>query len=180
MAELVSEIFSKSGIKLLRVFLYKPNVEMHQAEIINVSGLSKVTVMNLLKTYHDNDILKFQKKGDLKLFSINFDHPVVRQLKVLLNVSEIRTAIKDLSSPDIEVYLFGSAARGDDTEKSDIDLLVLTSGDKRSITDKFIYMKNSINREINPVTYNFMEFAALPNTDKAFYASIEKDMIRLI
>ena len=173
-------ILSKSGIKLLRAFLYKPHFEMHQAEIITVTGLSKVTVMNLLKTYRDSGLLRCNKRGDLKLYSIEFDNSVVRQLKVFLIVSELYWELKDMASEDIEVHLFGSAARGDDTENSDIDLLVLTSRDKQSVRYKFTEVKNSMNREVNPVVYSNIEFAALPYTDKAFYYSIEKDLIRLI
>ena len=47
-------------------------------------------------------------------------------------VEKAKEAIRSIE-PDAEIILFGSEARGDARPDSDIDLLVLLSGDKKSI-----------------------------------------------
>lgn len=50
-------------------------------------------------------------------------------------VQNIRTLLADVR-PDVEVILYGSEARGDAREDSDIDLLVLLDKDNISLADK--------------------------------------------
>jgi predicted nucleotidyltransferase len=180
MSEAINAIFSKSGLRLLQIFLYKPRHEMHQADVIKATGLSRMTVMKLLKAFREAGILRCYKKGDLSLYFIDEANPVAKQVKILLNVSAIYERFKDLQSEDVEIYLFGSAARGDDHENSDIDLLVITDKQKEAVLDRIEEFAREYGREINPVVYTFMQFSLLPKTDKAFYNSIEKDMIRLV
>ena len=58
------------------------------------------------------------------------------QKKTIMNRKEIvekaKQAIRSVE-PDAEIILFGSEARGDARPDSDIDLLVLLSGDKKSV-----------------------------------------------
>ena len=51
-------------------------------------------------------------------------------------VEKAKDAIR-LIEPDAEIILFGSEARGDARPDSDIDLLVLLSGDKMSVNREF-------------------------------------------
>lgn len=177
---LLDAICSKSGIRLLRLFLFKSDIEMHQAEVIDRSGLSRMTTTKFLKIFESNGILSESKKGDLKLYSINHGNPIIKQLKILVNVTEIYEYIKGLSGESTEVFLFGSAARGEDTDTSDIDLLVITGLDKPTIANTLGRLKNNMRREINPLIYTSMEYSRLALTDKVFYENFEKDKIRLI
>ena len=58
------------------------------------------------------------------------------QKKTIMNRKEIvekaKQAIRSVE-PDAEIILFGSEARGDARPDSDIDLLVLLTGDKKSV-----------------------------------------------
>lgn len=47
-------------------------------------------------------------------------------------VEKVKLAIRSIE-PDAEIILFGSEARGDARPDSDIDLLVLLSGDKKTV-----------------------------------------------
>lgn len=50
-------------------------------------------------------------------------------------IKKIRTALSDFA-PKIKVILFGSEARGDSKEYSDIDLMIIYSGDTISWQDE--------------------------------------------
>lgn len=77
-------------------------------------------------------------------------------------------------------YLYGSAARGEDSEDSDIDLLIIAGQDKEIIFKALGKLRYNLNREVNPIIYTRMEYSKLPMTDKAFFEAFEKDKIRLI
>jgi len=167
-------------MRLLKVFLFRPNMEAHQAEVVSASGLSRMTVTRLLNTFEKSGILKVSKKGDLKLYSIVEGHPIIKQLKIFINVTDILMQVKGLSGKGVEIYLFGSAARGEDTEDSDIDLLIISSLKKDIIFKALGKLRYNLNREVNPIVYTPMEYSKLPETDKAFYEGFEKDKIRII
>ncbi len=155
-------------------------MESHQAEIVSSSGLSRMTATKLLNTFEKSGILQVSKKGDLKLYSIDSRNPIIKQLKIFINVTDITMHIKGLSRKDVEVYLFGSAARGEDSEDSDIDLLIIVGQDKEIIFKALGKLRYNVNRELNPIIYAPLEYSKLPVTDKAFFEAFEKDKIRLI
>lgn len=178
--EFMDAACSKSGMCLLRLFLYDPGLEAHQAEIVDASGLSRMTATKLLNIFENSGILKVSRKGDLKLYSIVAEHPIVTHLKIFLNVADISLSLKGLSRKDLEVYLFGSAARGEDTIDSDIDILIITSLGKDIIFKALGKLRYAQNREVNPIIYTPAEYSKLPVTDKAFFEGFEKDKIRLV
>lgn len=165
---------------MLSILLFKPSIEAHQAELVSASGLSRMTVARLLKTFEKHNLLKVSKKGDLKLYSTVEGDPIIKQLKIFINVTEIRTRIKGFAGKGMEVYLFGSAARGEDTRESDIDLLIITDKKKDIIFKALGKLRYALNREVNPIIYTPMEYSKLPVTDMAFYEGFERDKIRLI
>jgi len=178
--ELLDAICSKSGMHLLKIFLYRPGMEAHQAEIVSSSGLSRMTATRLLNTFEKSGILQVSKKGDLKLYSLAGENPIIKQLKIFLNVTDISMQIKSLSAKDVEIYLFGSVARGEDNEGSDIDLLIITGQDTEIIFKALGKLRYNLNRDVNPIIYAPLEYSKLPVTDKAFFEAFEKDKIRLI
>jgi len=182
-AQLISIIASTKCFELLRVLLYRPGYELYQNEIVKASGLSPNTAVPLLKKLTSYGILKENIVAGAKFYSIVEENPVLKQLKVLVNVSDIYELSRDL--PDnIEIYLFGSAARGEDTENSDIDLLIIADGDKKTLSglkDKIKdRLTNKLKREVNPVVFTPIEYSNLYNKERSFYDSIEKDKIRVL
>jgi predicted nucleotidyltransferase len=177
--KIIDAIIAKNSFKLLNVFLFKPDVLIHQNEVIRMSGLSKNTVMKLLDLFTREGMLKVSRKGNLKLFLLVEGHPVVKQLKILINVSELNVILKRFTDKGFEAYLFGSAARGEDTENSDIDLLIIGKISNDDLADITAWITNAMNREVNPVIKTPYEYSTLYKTDKAFFENLERDRIRL-
>ncbi|OPY27558.1 MAG: Nucleotidyltransferase domain protein [Methanocella sp. PtaU1.Bin125] len=180
MTAAIKPIFTRNGIRLLNLFLFSPTAEFHQAEAIKRSGLSRTTVARLLKEFRKEGLLRVTRKGDLTLYSIVSGHPVVRQLKIFLNVTNLYEVFQSLSGHDIEVYLYGSAARGDDEERSDIDLLIIAGPNNQEVLKVLEKARRKISREINAVIYSPADYARLPETDNLFYNNVEKDKIAII
>jgi predicted nucleotidyltransferase len=104
----------------------------------------------------------------------------VKQLRAFLNVTRLYGLIKNFDTgEDAEIYLFGSAARGEDSEDSDIDLLVIGKIDDATRSSLRSSIMEKMGKEVNFVVYSRAQYSDLYRNDKAFYDSIERDKIRL-
>jgi predicted nucleotidyltransferase len=177
---LIDIIASRNCINVLKLFLYRPKYELYQSEVIKRSGVSQNTTIKLLNMLTESGILSVEIKAGSKFYSLVLDNPVSKQLKVLITVTGLYDLTRYLADKNVEIYLFGSAARGEDTENSDIDLLVIGSIGKNSLSSLFENIRNYFQREVSPVIYTPIQYSNLPEKDRAFYESIEKDKIRVL
>ena len=92
-------------------------------------------------------------------------------------IDKIISIIVSLASPD-QIILFGSYARGDNTEKSDIDLLIVKNGLKkgRDIIGS-IYMaffENKINVPVDLLAIDYYRYIELNNEIGYIYKTIKE------
>ena len=92
-------------------------------------------------------------------------------------IDKIVPIIVSLASPD-QIILFGSYARGDNTEKSDIDLLIVKKGLKNgfNIIDS-IYMafyENKIKVPVDLLTIDYNKYIELNNEIGYIYKTIKE------
>jgi predicted nucleotidyltransferase len=92
-------------------------------------------------------------------------------------IDKIVPIIVSLASPD-QIILFGSYARGDNTEKSDIDLLIIKKGLKNglNIIDS-IYMafyENKIKISVDLLTIDYNKYVKLNNEIGYIYKTIKE------
>jgi predicted nucleotidyltransferase len=182
-AKLNETILSAKCFKLLKVLLYRPGIKMYQKEIITQSALSPNTAIPLLNRLTEHGIISENTIAGTKFYSVKEENSVIKQLKILVIVSDIYEIAENIPD-DYELYLFGSAARGEDTAESDIDLLVVANGNAGELAELKDKIKkrlaHALHREIHTVIFTPIEYSNLYNKDKAFYESIEKDKIRVI
>jgi predicted nucleotidyltransferase len=119
-------------------------------------------------------------KGGLKIYTLNKESPVVRQMKILLNVAAVNDAVKSFSGQGFELYLFGSAARGEDDPLSDIDVLIIGKVDDRTVVELSEKIRSATDRTVNPIVKDPLEYSRLARTDKVFYENLQRDRIRII
>ncbi len=177
---LIGLLTSDGCAQLLQPFLYKPGIEMYQSEIIKVTGIPKTRAIRLLNQLSSYGLINEKVKAGSKFYTAAEDNSVLKQLKILIILSKLYELTGDFSGKNIEVYLFGSAARGEDTENSDIDLLIISDTGKKVLNELIDRLKNGIEREVSPVVYTPIGYANLYNTEKAFYESIERYKIKVL
>ena len=150
--------------KVLEHFLQNPSQKISAAQLERKIKIAKKTVLDALKKY--SFLLEREKIGNSILYSLDLNNPVSRQLKILFSICSLSGEVpKDF---DGQGFLFGSAARGEDTEKSDWDVLVISS--------ERISFKNP---KVKPVFFTPLEYSALARKDTAFFNSIEKNKIKV-
>ena len=93
-------------------------------------------------------------------------------------IDKIIPMIVSVVSPD-QIILFGSYARGDNTEKSDIDLLILKRGliNGREINNMLyrIFFENKIDISIDLISIDYNKYSELNNTIGYIYKTIKEE-----
>ena len=92
-------------------------------------------------------------------------------------IDKIIPIIVSIASPD-QIILFGSYARGDNREKSDIDLLILKRGLKkgREIIDSIYmaFLENNIGIPVDLLTIDYDRYLELNNEIGYVYKTIKE------
>lgn len=170
----------KKAAELLEFFLNNPDTEFYQTEIAKQLKISRTTLLKWINLLVENGLLEMKIRGKEKYYRLNKENPVVKQIKVLATVSKLHESIKILKGENVEVYLYGSCARGEDVEESDVDILIVGKLEKRKLVELVESMKKSTGREVKPVVFNPLEYSNLARKDRVFYENIERNKIRLL
>ncbi len=115
--------------KVLKVFLESPLEKFGLREISKMTKISPVSVMNYLKEFEKEELIKKETRKNLPVYSGMRDNSkfiFYKKLSILseLNNSGVVEYIWEKVSPQA-IVLYGSFARGESIENSDIDLFIL-------------------------------------------------------
>ncbi len=166
-------LFATSFMKVLRLFLKNPSARLYGGEVAKAARLSKAGANFALRDLHRVGFLTREAKGKLHFYSLERDNPVVRQLKVLRNIVGLSPVIDELKKGAEKIVLYGSIATGEDTEESDVDILILTRG-KEEIEKKIAKMKNE---RIQPVIHTPHEWAVLESENRVFAEQVARGIV---
>jgi predicted nucleotidyltransferase len=192
MIELSDLLGSKASLQLLELFIQRPDQPMYQAEIINDVKASTNpqfnwnTAKKWLNNFVSYGLVSERKKGKWILYTLDRTNPVVKEYKIFTSVAKLYEVIRtfqikqDLQGPDAEIYLFGSAARGEDNEDSDIDLLIIGQIDDNTLVELKESVKDKMKKDVNIIAYPRAGYSDLYRSDKAFFDNIEKDKTKLL
>jgi len=120
--------------KTLHWFFSFPTREMSLNDLRDALGLSKTTTKRVVERLMHEGFLRREILGKLWRISCDQNHHYNFTRKICYNLtvlyeSGVLNAIHDLIPNPHAVILFGSYRKGDDTEKSDIDIAVEVLGD---------------------------------------------------
>ena len=170
---------NKSGLLVLEFFLGNPTSEFSYTEVRGRTKLAKATLSESLKFLVKSEFLEFKRIGVTKLYRVRKEDVVIKQFKILNTLLKL-APLKEISKIyGCEIFLYGSAARGEDTEKSDIDLLVIGRVEKEKLKDDIARNLRKLGKEIKIQFFSQIEWAGRERKDKSFYERVEKDKIRI-
>jgi prevent-host-death family protein len=146
---------------VLSLFLVNPGLSLHQREIARRAGvglrsaqiaLSRLASLGLLASSRDGNRLYYRA-----VRSERFD-----ELRVLLSrelgIAEVLA--RHLTALAERAFVFGSAASGEDSVTSDIDLCVISEHPHDYFVEPIAAAQRELGREIDLVTYTPADFAA--------------------
>jgi predicted nucleotidyltransferase len=171
---------SEGALRILEIFLKEPGSEFSQADVCRKSGISRMTAMKWLRILREEGMLSQLSRGRAAYYKLNTGNPVMKQLKILITIAKLYGVLRKLKDEKAEFYLFGSAAMGEDTERSDIDLLVLGKVDKPAVLATIDDAGRIMKRDVKPMFLSHLDYSNISRKDRAFYDSVERSKIRII
>lgn len=106
-------------------FLIGKGEELHVRMIARETGLSLGFISRTLRQLQKDDLISSRKRGRMLFCRVNHANAIVKQVKILVTVTELSPLLKKLVPLSRRVVLFGSAARGENTAESDFDLFIV-------------------------------------------------------
>jgi predicted nucleotidyltransferase len=155
-------ITSKTKRNLLKLFLTNPDGTFYVREIARLTNEPVNAVRRELDYLRKAGLLKSSSRGNQKYYSVIKEFPFYSELKKIIYAT---VALGDYlnvnlsDSRDIELaFIYGSVARNEETEKSDIDLFVVGKIGEDELHRSILKIENDIGRQVNYTLMDRKEF----------------------
>jgi len=155
-------ITSKTKRNLLKLFLTNPERHFYTREISKITGEPLNAVRRELGYLEKAGLIKSRKEGTLKYYSVIKEFPFYTELKkIIYGTVALGDYLKDRfkDSELIELaFIYGSVARNEEKEKSDIDLFIVGEIEESKLHEQLANIEKEIGREINYTLMTKKEF----------------------
>lgn len=168
---MIGNSLTKSEQKIIILLSNYPNREFFCRQIAKKLNISVGGASQTLKKLEKRRLIKSEKQGNMKFYRIIAESPAVRQYKINFTINKIDSFIKKLKPKSLEIVLFGSASRGEQTAGSDIDLFVLTN-DKPAAEETIKGSGKTV--PIRAIIKTPNEWFELEGKDPEFYNEIKR------
>lgn len=153
-------------------FLVHPGGRFHFRELLRLTGLSSASLQHELRRLAQIGAVR-REEGARPAYEADESHPAWRAWILLLRSAArpddvLREVLAGSAGIDAAI-VFGSAARGDERPDSDVDLLLLGSGEARAAARRPLgEAEMLIGRELDVVGYDVDDFRARARAGNAF------------
>jgi predicted nucleotidyltransferase len=153
---------SKARVKILELLMFDPLSEFHLREIARRTRVSPPYVKKELDQLKKIGLVKDSAQGNLKLYRINKESPIIEDIKRIFLKTDslgglLTKELSDLGKIKFAL-IYGSFARGDETETSDIDLMIIGEIDEEKLVTLIGNIERKIGREVNYILWTPAEY----------------------
>lgn len=176
---------SKITIKILNYYFLNPKKSHYINELAKLLEADPGNLFRKLKELEKEGILKTEMRGNQRYFSLNHKSTILSDYQ---KIFEARYGLPEIlknklkSVEDLEeAYLFGSFVKGDFSEESDIDLLLVGKQKFTAISKIIADLEKKLGREINVIDFTKQELTSRLKKDDDFLKNIfSGEYIKLI
>ena len=171
---LASALFSKTQRRVLGLLFGNAERSYYANEIVRLAGVGIGTVQRELNKLAAAGLITVRKVGNQKHYQANHESPIFTELqgialKTFGIADVIREALATLGGDVHYAFIYGSIAKGADTARSDIDVMIvgtgLSYGDAVGVLGE---VEPRLGRPVNPTLYNPSEVRRKLADDSAF------------
>lgn len=178
--------------RLLGALFGRPDRSWYAAELAKRLGVMRSGVQRDLKAMTEAGLLKSHRKGHMVFFQANENAPVFPELHGLIVktvglVDVLRETLAPLAKNITVAFVYGSVADFREQPDSDIDLMVVGSVERKSLSRPLQEAGVALGRVVNLTLYGNAEFqakrrqhflAAVLGKPRLFVAGTERDLDR--
>lgn len=168
--------YSAKTLAVLEALGKDAGKRMHTRRVAEEAGVSTGEASIVLRALERSNLLLVEDVGNMRFYRINLANPIARQWQILFNIIRLKPLTEDLAQITDQVVLFGSAAEGTDTGKSDIDLFILTQHE-RMVKEALRRFEKSSDRHLSPIIMNAQYYARLRRQDRALCENISRGKV---
>jgi predicted nucleotidyltransferase len=169
-------LFNRTPLKVLSYLCRVPHIPHYGREIARVVGVSIGATNQTLKLLLSLGLVTREKKGQLYLYRVFTENPLVEKFKQFENILDITRLVLRIKAFSHKVVLYGSCAAGEDTIESDIDLFVVTK-EKEKVLSEIRKEEKRITRELKPVIVSVEEYLSMRNKKEALLEAVAKGVV---
>lgn len=155
-------IRSKTTRKILAILFSNPADKFYMRQLERIIDEPISAVRRELKKLEKAGFLITSDEGRLKYFSVNKANPIYEELKkIVLKTQSIGETLRSLvkKTAGIKIaFIYGSVAKGGESVKSDIDLMIIGDIDGVKLHSRINEIEDKIKRPINYNLINEKEF----------------------
>jgi predicted nucleotidyltransferase len=177
MSKTIEKIFgSRIRAKILGWLFTHPEESFFVRQMATILKEDPTNVSREMANLEELGILRSKRNGNLKHFQANRECPFFEELKgLILKTSgvagRIRSALERLAGIDF-AFIYGSYARGEEKQYSDVDLLIIGDVDLNRLDASLEKLEKILGREINYVLYSREEFKAKKKVKDGFLTDV--------
>ncbi len=167
-------------LSVLKLFFDQPHSSYYLRESARILHMDPMTVSRALTLFVDDEILIKTKEKNQILYRANLENPACRYLKISYNLSWLHKKklvdfLQNTMKTVTSVLLFGSYAKGENDENSDVDILVISLSEKKPTAE----LARLLKRDVNLISFTPSEWSQQAKTNRAFYLDVILDGVVL-
>jgi len=153
---------SKTRVTLLSKLMMDPHRRYYIRELSKILNIPYGMLYREVKNLVSLGIITVEKKGKISLLSVNTDLPYFEELRgLMIKTAGLGDMIRDALSGFVGIryaLIYGSFASGEETERSDVDLLAVGDIDEEDLLMSMSGVEKSVGREVNYILWSEDEF----------------------
>lgn len=150
-------LFSRVQQRVLALIFGHPERSFYTSEIVRTLRSGTGAVERELSRLERSGLVSAERIGNQKHYRANQDSPIFEELRGLVSktlglAEPIRESLQPFASAIKTAFIYGSVAKGIDTARSDVDLIVI--GDELNYSDLYTAAQSAegkLRRKVNPL-----------------------------
>lgn len=157
---------------MLEFFLIHPSLEVHLNELARNLEIARGSAMSYCDAFVNEGMILESSKGNLRLFRLNKDDFAVREIMKAYYLLKLKhLGIEHLAEGCTSLAIYGSFARGDIDERSDLDILVI--GEEGSVDkNKVLKLQDTLGREVQLTLLPYYRWETMKKEGDRFTESV--------
>ena len=170
------KLLNRVPLKILSFLCRVPHTPHYGREIARATGVSIGSTNQTLNLLLNMGVVGREKKGQLYLYRVTAESPLVREFKKFENVLDLNGLLLRIQKVSNKIVLYGSCATGEDTSESDIDLFI-RSRERSKVLNEIRKEASLIKREIKAVIVSGEEYLLMRNKKEELLDELDKGIV---